>query len=59
MDKEILSKFEENTLRIFEDSISAIKEAGKEGLAQKWKTIMDHCSRKVSNKGKEKSSEGS
>jgi hypothetical protein len=59
MDKEFLSKFEENTLRIFKDSISAIKEAGKEELAQKWKTIVDNCSRKVSPQRKEKSPKGS
>lgn len=59
MNKEFLSKFEENTLRIFEDSISTMKEAGKEDLAQKWEKIMNHCRRKGSFNRKEKSSNDS
>jgi hypothetical protein len=46
MKRECFSEQEENTFEIFKTTVSEIKRAGKEELAQKWEDIIHRCRKK-------------
>lgn len=51
------SNFEQKTFKIFEHSISIIKDAGKDALVEKWERILRNCRDKSPSEQEEESCE--